>query len=195
MSSAHHLNEFCRASYKPSTNELQIRSEFNELRYGLFKGTVPKIVRMSGQLYTDLKELLTSSGELEEGEEAKLLQRLMRSMDELNKRYVRNSKKKHIFYTGRRIGKLQLFISEHVLPVPHVKGLSVTLITAELHVLGTNDYAFKSARWGLLVDDDMSQEEQNHYVETVSLKDLDHSLNYLEVMSHVIFQVTPYRIK
>lgn len=193
MNSKLSVNDIGRTSYKPSANELRLREEFIELKHGLFKGVSPKIVRMSGQLFTDIQDLLTNCSDIDPGEEATILQRLMRSMDDLNKRYVRNSKKKHIFYTGKRIGKLQLLITEHVCPVPHVSGLSITLITAELHVMGTNDYAFKSARWGLLVDDDMSQEEQDHYVSTVSLKGLDHGRSYIEIMSDIIFQVTPYR--
>lgn len=195
MNNSRSISELGRTSYKPSTNELRLREEFVELRHGLFKGIPPKIIRMGGQLYKDLDELLLNSSNLEEDEENALLQRLMRSMDEANKRHVRNSKKKHIFITGRRVGKMQILITEYVLPVPHVKGLSVSLITAELNVLGTNEYAFKSSRWGLMVDDDMNPEEREHYVKTVNLSNLQQYSSYLEIMTYIIFQITPYRIK
>ena len=76
-----------------------------------------------------------------------------------------------------------------------MKGLSVSLVTAELNVLGTNEYAFKSSRWGLMVDDDMNPEEREHYVQTVNLSNLQYHSSYLEIMKHIIFQITPYRIK
>lgn len=195
MSNNRALNELGRTSYKPSANELQLREEFVELRLGLFKGITPKIIRMGGQLYKDLDEIILTTKDLDEAQENALLQKLMRSMDEANKRYVRNSKKKHIFITGRRVGKLQILITEYVLPIPHVKGLSVSLVTAELNVLGTNEYAFKSSRWSLMVDDDMSPEEREHYVQTVNLSNLQYHSSYLEIMKHIIFQITPYRIK
>jgi hypothetical protein len=195
MSNNRALNELGRTSYKPSANELQLREEFVELRLGLFKGIPPKIIRMGGQLYKDLDEIILTTKDLDEAQENALLQKLMRSMDEANKRYVRNSKKKHIFITGRRVGKLQILITEYVLPIPHVKGLSVSLVTAELNVLGTNEYAFKSSRWSLMVDDDMSPEEREHYVQTVNLSNLQYHSSYLEIMKHIIFQITPYRIK
>jgi hypothetical protein len=195
MSNNRSLDERNRTSYKPSVNELHIRDEFNELKHGLFKGIVPKIIRMSGQLYQDLDELMTTSKELSDAEEKTLLQKLMRSMDEANKRHVRDSKKKHIFITGRRKGKFQILITEHVLPIPHVTGVSVALITAELNIVGTDEYAFKSSRWGLMVDDDMDPKIRDHYVQTVNLKDLYRYSSYYEIMKHIIFQVTPYQIK
>ncbi len=195
MGNNHSFKEMGRTSYKPSANELRLRDEFVELKHNLFKGVTPKLIRMSGQLYDDLDELLTNAKDIKENEEAILLQRIMRSMDEANKRFVRNSKKKHIFITGRRVGNFQILITEHVLPVPHVSGLSITLVTAELNVLGTGEYGFKSSRWGLMVDDEMSKEVQEHYIRTISLQGLQQFSSYLEIMKHIIFQVTPYQMK
>lgn len=193
MSNTRSFKELVRTSYKPTANELILREEFIELKNGLFKGVVPKLIRMSGNLYKDIDTLMYCRDEQSDEEYEKLLQNAIRSMDVLTNPYLTDSSKKRIFLTGRRAGKHQLLLTKYAYPVPHVKGLSINLVTIELGTLGENIYGFKSSRWGLAVDDFVTDEERDHYISTIRLDNVNQYGTYLEMMTHIIFQVTPFK--
>lgn len=195
MTNTRSFRELVRSSYKPSANELILRDEFIELKNGLFKGVVPKLIRMSGELYNDIDVLMASTEEQTDEEHEALLQKTLRSIDNVTNPYIHDSTKKRIFYTGRRAGKHQLLLTKHVYPVPHVKGISLTLVTVELGIIGTDIYGFKSTRWGIAVDDHVTEEERNHYISDIRLSDVRNYETYIEMMKHIVFQVTPFRLK
>lgn len=181
-----------RNSYKPKVNELIIHEPIETLRLNQFKGVPCKLLRISGELLKVIDVFLKSQDPnkvtnrgREQGAEA-----ILRAFFELTEKQI-DSRKKRFYKTGIRFDNSQLLITEFVYPVPHVKHLSIVLVTLDLMNFKSNEYWMRSSFWSLNFDDEMPKELQDFYSETVDMKPSQPDESLEDMLVRLLFDIVP----
>lgn len=181
-----------RTSYKPKENELILHDSIMELKQNLFKGVPSKIVRISGDLLKHVDAFLLSQDtkNYTNAQREKHAEAILKTFFAVTEHQV-DSRKKRFYKTGIRFGGSQLLVTEFVFPVPHVKQLAIVLVTLDLYDAKAKEFWMRSSFWSLNFDDDMPQELQNYYSDSVNLEPLDRTESLHEMFLRLLFDISP----
>lgn len=186
------MGAIMRNSYKPKVDELILHAPIEELRLNQFKGVPCKILRISGDLLKSIDHFLHSQDPLkvtnrgrEESTEA-----ILRNFFNLTEKYI-DARKKRYFKTGIRFDNSQLLITEFVYPVPHVKHMSIVLVTLDLMNFKSNEYWMRSSFWCLNYDAEMPKELQDYYSENVDMQPSREDEGLEAMLIRLLFDIVP----
>lgn len=181
-----------RASYKPAASRLVLTDEIKRVQYSLFKGVQPKTLRIGGVLMDAMEEFFDSQRGDEERSLQSAAEKLMRAFFTSNEKNI-DAKKKRFYQTGVNVKGMQLLLTQFVYPVPHVKGISIAVVTVDFSNLKLNECRLRSSYWCLNFDPGYEYLE-DHYSNVVKVSNIDEYTPLDEVFMEMIFSIVPPKI-
>lgn len=183
-----------RKSYKPSTNELILHEEIQELKHTLFKGVPAKITRLNKEFIAGIEQMFVvqESVVYTREDREKSAEYLMRLMLDTHADQLQIGKKKFL-KTGVRLSSgTQILLTLFNLPVPHIKHLSIILVTLDFSSPKIKKHVTKSRYISLNISDDLPPEEkayyENYYCERTKTTE-----TLTELMTRILFDIVPPR--